>query len=553
YRMGGRMGRPEKAKEREMVHSLFPVGIEGGNRRDLIKASKEAINELELVNRKCPKCKEETLFFLCPKCKIRTKILRKCSNENCQEEVNDTFCPYCKNRVTNYSKKRIHISELLKNAQKNLHVGYPKYIKGVRGLMNKNRIFEPIEKGILRAKYNIHTFKDGTIRFDAVDAPLTHFKPKEIGISLEDVETLGYKNDYKGDPLESPDQIIELKPQDIVIPYNGGKFLVKVGNFIDDLLSKFYDLEPFYKCNKIQDIIGQIVIGLAPHTSAGIIGRIIGFTKNKVCYAHPYWHAAKRRNCDGDEDSVILLLDALLNFSRNYLPSSRGGMMDAPLVISIILHPEEVDKEVYNLETISKFPIDFYEETLKYTHPKELLDKIEIIEHRLGKPNQYNHINFTIPNTDINTTPSVSSYKKFKSVKEKIEAQLMLGKKIMAVDTSDEASRLLNTHLIPDIIGNMRAFGTQQVRCPKCNIKYRRIPLSGTCRTCGGNLIFTVHEGGIVKYLDLAKQVAIKYNLSDYMKQRLELTENNINSVFKHRKRIAKLTQFMDLGIDDEQ
>ncbi len=41
--VGARMGRPEKAKRREMrplVHVLFPVGLSGGNRRDLIKAAK---------------------------------------------------------------------------------------------------------------------------------------------------------------------------------------------------------------------------------------------------------------------------------------------------------------------------------------------------------------------------------------------------------------------------------------------------------------------------------------------------------------------------------
>ena len=73
------------------------------------------------------------------------------------------------------------------------------------------------------------------------------------------------------------------------------------------------------------DLVGSIVVALAPHTSGGVAGRIVGFTNAEACFAHPVFHAAKRRNCDGDEDSVTLLLDTLLNFSRAYLPESRGA------------------------------------------------------------------------------------------------------------------------------------------------------------------------------------------------------------------------------------
>ncbi len=82
-------------------------------------------------------------------------------------------------------------------------------------------------------------------------------------------------------------------------------------------------MQPYYMCSKIEDLIGHLVIGLAPHTSGGIVGRIIGFSKVSGCYAHPFFHAAKRRNCDGDEDSIMLLLDGLLNFSKNFAINHR--------------------------------------------------------------------------------------------------------------------------------------------------------------------------------------------------------------------------------------
>src|SRR5665811_2056110 len=62
-------------------------------------------------------------------------------------------------------------------------------------------------------------------------------------------------------------------------------------------------------------------------------------------YAHPFFHAAKRRNCDGDEDCVMLLMDGLLNFSRSYLPDRRGGQMDAPLVLTSRIDPNEVERK----------------------------------------------------------------------------------------------------------------------------------------------------------------------------------------------------------------
>ena len=43
--------------------------------------------------------------------------------------------------------------------------------------------------------------------------------------------------------------------------------------------------------------------------------------------------------CDGDEDCIMLLLDGLINFSRSFLPETRGGTMDAPLVLTSRIDP----------------------------------------------------------------------------------------------------------------------------------------------------------------------------------------------------------------------
>ena len=69
--VGGRMGRPEKAKRREMkppVHVLFPVGLAGGIHRDLVEAAKQGPVFVEMVKRKCPNCKNYTLRVKCSNC-----------------------------------------------------------------------------------------------------------------------------------------------------------------------------------------------------------------------------------------------------------------------------------------------------------------------------------------------------------------------------------------------------------------------------------------------------------------------------------------------------
>ena len=109
---------------------------------------------------------------------------------------------------------------------------------------------------------------------------------------------------------------IELRMQDVVIPYESGNYLVSTCKYIDVLLEKFYGKSPFYNVKNSEELIGHLIIGLAPHTSVGIVGRIIGYTETHVCFGTPNWHSAKRRDADGDADSIMLLMDSLLEFLK---------------------------------------------------------------------------------------------------------------------------------------------------------------------------------------------------------------------------------------------
>ncbi len=94
-------------------------------------------------------------------------------------------------------------------------------IKGVKRLMNGQMTPEPLEKGILRAIHDVYIFKDGTVRYDMSDIPLTHIRADEIGITAAKLRELGYVEDIYGNPLERDDQVVCLKVQDLVISYDG--------------------------------------------------------------------------------------------------------------------------------------------------------------------------------------------------------------------------------------------------------------------------------------------------------------------------------------------
>jgi DNA polymerase II large subunit len=115
---------------------------------------------------------------------------------------------------------------------------------------------------------------------------------------------------------------------------------------------------------------------------------------------------------------------------------------------------------------------------------------------------------------------------------EKLESQLDLTKKLRSVEGKTVALKILNSHFMKDIVGNLRAFTRQGFRCSKCNKKYRRPPLTGICDRCGGNIIQTVHYGGIIKYLEPAENLVHDYNLGEYYEDRITLLKEEIESLF---------------------
>ncbi len=535
--VGGRMGRPEKAKHREMkplVHVLYPVSLAGGSHRDLMEASRKGPVFVELVKRKCPNCKTYTITVKSDSCGCVTIPEKFCPR--CGRTLKDAGCPSCKTEGIMYQRQPVNFKELIDAACISIGYSSPKMLRGVKGLTNLDKTPEMIEKGILRAKHGLSVYKDGTIRFDATNAPLTHFTPAEVGVSVEKMHKMGYLSDTHGLALTGPNQVCELKIQDVVIPWRAGEYFVQIAAFIDDLLVRVYKQLPYYNVKKAEDMVGHLLFGLAPHTCACILGRVVGFTDRNVIYAHPVWHSAKRRDCDGDEDAIMLALDTLLNFSRIFLPAQIGGIMDAPILLIPFVNTKEVQRQAHDFDVSATYPPEFYKKTLEKCDARPASDIMDVISHRLGTEAQYEGFQFTTPCANINLGNANSSYKEFKSMIEKLHMQLELGEKIDAVDARRVALKVLNTHFMRDIAGNMRAFSTQGFRCKSCNRKFRRLPLKGKCTSCGGKLTLTVYRGGIEKYLVAAQELVDKYGLARYYTQRMDLIKEEIATMFDNKK-----------------
>ncbi|MEI6058481.1 MAG: LAGLIDADG family homing endonuclease, partial [archaeon] len=303
--IGTRMGRPEKAKLRKLTGSpngLFPIGEQGGRLRSVQEAVKVGFVKSQWPIYVC-ECGNETIYPTCENC---GKLAKKMYHCNDCDKNSESLCKVHEFSRT-YAYRKIDSKHFFDSAVKMLgfeSFQVPELVKGVRGTSSEDHDFEHLAKGILRAKHNLCVNKDGTVRYDATEIPVTHFKPHEVGVDFMKLRELGYKKDFRGDELVGNEQILTLMPHDIVLPScpvspdeRGDDVFFNISKFIDDEFEKFYKLPRYYNLKSKEDLVGQLVVCMAPHNCAGVIGRIIGFGKMQGLTASPYMHAAMRRDC----------------------------------------------------------------------------------------------------------------------------------------------------------------------------------------------------------------------------------------------------------------
>ena len=343
-RIGNRMGRPEKSESRDLspaVHTLFPINEAGGPQRDVAEAAnvmddtgRRGRHDLQVSDRVCPDCGDHTYAARCPDCGAHTEPHYECGDCGtvCEpDEAGRVECPNCEWEVTAATYQEVDVNDAYRSALETVGERESAFeiLKGVQGLTSRNKTPEPIEKGVLRAKNGVTSFKDGTVRYDMTDLPVTAVKPAELDVTADHFRELGYETDVDGEPLRHDDQVVELRVQDIVLSDGAAEHMLKTADFVDDLLEQFYGLDRFYEVNERDDLVGELVFGMAPHTSAATVGRVVGFTSAAVGYAHPYFHAAKRRNCFHPETEIwyedetgSLRYDEIDDFVETYLDQS---------------------------------------------------------------------------------------------------------------------------------------------------------------------------------------------------------------------------------------
>ena len=529
--IGVRVGRPEKAAPRKLkppIHTLFPVGDKGGIMRNILDASHAASFYTNILNRACQKCQAPSIAIRCLRCNQKTHVTRTCPS--CRQQTQESKCGRCNRNTSAHSYHTIPLKEMLFEAQRRTGYRAQDPFKGVRELISQDRVPEPLEKGLLRQSYGLTAFKDGTTRYDATNSPLTHFKPAWISTTPDDLRKLGYTHDADDRPLTDPQQTVELMMQDVIIPFDCGRYMVNVCRYIDAELNKLYGKPAFYNVKSTNDLLGHLIVGLAPHTSVGVVGRIIGYTKTHVCFGTPNWHSAKRRDADGDADSVMLLMDALLNFSRHFLSDKIGGLMDAPLLVQPLVVPHESQPQAHNIEVVKHLPLDFFRDTLQ-SKKAASVESVETVKNRLDSASQFSGYHYTHPTSSLVTSKSRSSYPTSNSILDKLDIQIHNANLIDAVDTVEIVSNVLSTHLVPDIMGNLGAYAKQSFRCTACMRRYRRPPLTKKCM-CGNKLTQTISRSSVEKYLQMAKRMTRKYDVGKYQKDRIAALAGEVDMVF---------------------
>jgi DNA polymerase II large subunit len=233
-------------------------------------------------------------------------------------------------------------------------------------------------------------------------------------------------------------------------------------------------------------------------------------------------------------------MDALLNFSRSYLPDSRGALMDKPLVLTTRLDPTEVDKEAHNVDLVSRYPLALYRAAALGRSAKEVEPLIETLGHRVGRADPFLGAGFTHDTSDIAGGPVYSAYREAGSMSRIVEQSLTLTVQLRSVDVADAVTLVLNSHFLPDLMGNMKSYATQKFRCKSCGESFRRPPLTGRCSSvkgrggtpCDGELLPTVYEGAVKKYLGLSHRLAATPGVTEYLRQRIRLLESSLATLF---------------------
>ncbi len=151
--------------------------------RDVFAAAKVGRVEIEVVNLFCPKCNERRMASKCQVCGATTNPFMACPK--CGTTTDEDACPNCRTKTLPYSKMSYDFRSRLESIRMRIPHNPAKPVKGVRGLTSVSKMPEPLEKGIIRSNHDTYVYKDGTLRIDATNEPLTHFRPRDTKSDIQ--------------------------------------------------------------------------------------------------------------------------------------------------------------------------------------------------------------------------------------------------------------------------------------------------------------------------------------------------------------------------------
>ena len=532
FTWGARVGRVEGSSPSKtdpsvnwlLFHNKIPDGV--NTVKKLLESSAPAQYLMNHVVFKCPACQKVSVHPL--HCGVRgVQVARdKTTNGFVDKYQNTDLTPTAFSNFT--EPVLIDLPEKINHSLANMGIILDTPVKIGANTYARTLFLESFYKGYLRSKYNVYTIKDGTVRYTCSNAVLTHFSARMVNSTVEKLKQLGYSHDEVGQVLVSSDQIVEMFPQDIVIPLNCADYLLNTTRYIDDLLNMEYGLPSHYNCKTVCDMIGQYCIGVSPHTCVGVLSRIIGLSDTNVLMAHPAFHSAKRRNADGDGDNILLYLDSLLNFSYVFLKQGLGQKMNVPIFLSDFIDLSEVDSECHHVEICNSYDKILYSERDTPCKAADVLKYRSILSVEYAqKPSRCSI------HTDVLQLPSkANAYKDLESMEEKINAQIEISQLISNCNTTDLVDNLVNSHLLMDIKGNINTFLRQTLKCKNCGTKFDMATLSGDCTSCGGPLHQTVYANSVMKYRHLVQKLSRRFKLKNYTLSKINLLFNELDVIF---------------------
>ena len=94
--------------------------------------------------------------------------------------------------------------------------------------------------------------------------------------------------------------------------------------------------------------------------------------------------------------------------------------MDAPLVMSAVLNPTEIDDEAQNLDSVERYPLEFYEAAMCLEHPSTV--SVKLARDDIEKGKLYADLLHTHDTSDIASGPRLSAYKTLGPMLDKLDA-----------------------------------------------------------------------------------------------------------------------------------